>query len=134
MRQARVLLSPDRMRGPILGESIAVIPEGGGEAAFDRFATALEDCDTDVVDDRRYTGRPLAFPALGDQSIAVRYQIEPEGPEVRSVQEVVYVRLRDVVMAVSVLDIGTAPDEYGDLLETWAPEAVDKAARFLGSR
>jgi hypothetical protein len=68
--------------GPFLHHSVAVYESGQAEQALDAFLEALDACDewTEETEDGPVTWRPraLSFPGLGDDTVAVRINVEAE--------------------------------------------------------
>lgn len=127
---ARTVLAGDRGPGPVLGEFIAALPDDRGPGALDHLTTDIRECDTDMAAGVRYTTRPLQFAQLGDQSVAVRFELDP-ALQPDATQDTVYVRVDDTIVAVAVLTPGDPATEQNPMLDTWARQAVAKAQRVL---
>ena len=106
------------MLGPFLSESISAYKSvEEAKAAFEDFTAAANDCPEFTDDeDREFTISPMSFPAYGDESFAVRMNVD--GFPADAVQ----VRVGDVML--SVIQMGMSTDI--ELQQTIVEEALSK--------
>jgi hypothetical protein len=121
----RVLTSPGAGGGTLVFESLTVVPEGKGPEAFEALRQQVSSCDERERDGYTETYRQLDLEELGDESLGVSAGTIVGGVETPLHSDIVYVRLGDAVMSLSV----TQTDAGG--IEMWAPPAIDKVEARL---
>lgn len=98
--------------GPFLEHIVAVFDDGQAEQALDMMLDALESCDewTEDTEDGTTTYRPspLSFPTFGDQTVAVRIDVESE--MVNGTADMIAWRRGDALSVVIASAIFEAPD------------------------
>lgn len=98
--------------GPFLEHLVAILDDGQAEQALDRMLEALESCDEWTEDTEEgpttYRPSPLSFPTFGDQTVAVRIDVENE--MVSGTVDMITWRRGDAVSVVIASAIFDAPD------------------------
>jgi hypothetical protein len=101
--------------GPFFTEELAQIKPGVAKSQLDALAQALPGCQpqTETQDDGSaltYTVSPLAFPTLGEQTVAVRLKVDGSLLPIQG--DAVFIRRANSVAIVALLAVGLAgPDE-----------------------
>ena len=128
--RAEVQFAEDVDAGPSIGEQVGFVPEGQGDDALRLLQDAVADCESDEFNGLEVSVSDLSFPAVGEQSTAYRVHFEdPDSGQALDV-DTVWARQGDLLIYLFAYDTMGNPTE---LLQTYAPVAVDKATDTLAS-
>jgi hypothetical protein len=125
LRRADVQYALDEDTGPSVVESIGLVPSGRSSELLDGVREGFEDCEGEVQG-MQVSVSELDLPTLADDSAA--YEIHVGSGEGSLDIPLVYAISGDLVIGVYAVDVSADPVE---LLEKYAPRAVDKALRVL---